>query len=800
MFKRIFIPVFLLLIAMGVQAQQKVQIRKSQITDTREGKRYYIHTVEPGQTVYSLAKAYDVSLDEIFYENPGSKNGISVGQQLWIPVISKEKELKEELKTADFEFFYHLVKKNETLRKIAAEYHLHEDFIRRANPGISEPLREGQYIKIPAEMAYDRRRDDDEQGPDHHGNPEETVSFNPDIPVMPDFRHVVKSGETTASIAAHYNVDVSMLKAANMGLGDRPEPGERLRIPQEKKKEKKPEYIRYKVKKKETLYSISRQYGLTVQDLLTANPGLTTSIKTGQVIRIPKKVVTDEYLTHNITSKTKIKKLAKLYGIPVYDITDANPGISNKLYPGETVKIPVGDKVFTPEEAETEEVVHNEEAEKPVPGFGRGCDRNRKPDTKRVFKVALMVPLYLEQLDSLDTEQFMQGEHDNFKPFRFIKFYEGARIAVDSLEKQGMHVELYVYDVDQSITKTAKVLQNSELRQMDLIIGPFFSRSFDQVALFAGNFGIPIVNPLSFRGEVIQKYRTAIKVKPGEEYEVDLLKNLLKTDYADAQVFLISQTAYKAADKVIELQNMIRETIPAGVSVSNRKLYRIGLDVARRDEDYQKNHPVPIFKIEGREMYPDILSADPDSETLFANKLTKINYSVDSLHPFYWNASAARRNLIILYGDNRAFVMDVMNRLGEYVDTFDIQLIGLPAWERFENLNQALCSQMNLTYFSSSYVDYGNDNTLGLISRFRKDYKTDPELIGLTGFDVTYYFLHALFYLGKKFDACLPEYPANMIQNRYEFDRKGRTRNFENKHWNILRYQNLKLKKLNPGF
>ena len=172
---------------------------------------------------------------------------------------------------------------------------------------------------------------------------------------------------------------------------------------------------------------------------------------------------------------------------------------------------------------------------------------------------------------------------------------------------------------------------------------------------------------------------------------------------------------------------------------------------------------------------------------------------MDSLHPFYWNASAARRNLIILYGDNRAFVMDVMNRLGQYRDTFNVQLVGLPSWERFENLNQTLCDQMNLTYFSSSYVNYEQDNVLGLIGRFRSDYKTDPELIGLTGFDVTYYFLHALFYLGKKFEACLPKYPMDMTQNRYDFDRKGRSRNFENRHWNILRYQNLKLKKINPG-
>ena len=168
-----------------------------------------------------------------------------------------------------------------------------------------------------------------------------------------------------------------------------------------------------------------------------------------------------------------------------------------------------------------------------------------------------MIPFYLEEIEDLDKAQFMLNDQDNFNPFRFIKFYEGALIAIDSLEKQGMHVELYVYDVDQSITKTAKVLKDKNLRQMDLIIGPFFSRNFDQVALFAGNFGIPIVNPFSYRDEIIQTYKTVFKVNPGEKYQLEILQKLLPAYYEDANVFLITQTAYKDADKVIELQNMI---------------------------------------------------------------------------------------------------------------------------------------------------------------------------------------------------------------------------------------------------
>jgi len=798
MIKRIFIAVLLFLFAFTTQAQQKPVIRKSQVTDSRDGKQYYIHTVQAGQTVYSIAKAYEVSVDEVFYENPGSKEGISAGQKLWIPVISKENELKEEVKKADFDFFYHIVKRGETLYGIARAYDLTQASLRNANPGLTENLREGQFIKIPSLVTSGKNSANEAENLSM-----DQVSFNPDIEVITGFRHEVKKGDTTAGIASLYKVDVDKLKAANYGLGDYPEPGDRLKIPQEKKKEKKPEYTRYKVKKKETLYSISRQYGLTVDDLLQVNKGLTHDIRVGQVIKIPKKVVTDKYLTFNVPSRTKIKKVAKLYGVPVYEITDANPGISNKLYPGESVRIPVGDKTITSQEeiTENEPAVKEEPAEE-VPGhiFGRDCQKNLKPSKKRVFKIALMVPLYLEEVDSLDASRFLKSEHDHFKPFRFIKFYEGALLAVDSLQKQGMHIELYVYDVDQSITKAARAIQNKELRYMDMIIGPFFSRSFDQVALFAGNFGIPIVNPLSFREEIMHKYLSVIKVKPGEKYQQELLQKLLRTEYSGAQVFLISQTAYKAADKLVELQNALRETMPHDVAVSNRELYELGVDVAQRDENYQKGHPVPVFDVEEHQLYPDILSADPDGTTLFANSLTRINYSVDSLHPFYRKASVARKNVVILYGDNKAFVMDVMNRLNQYRDTFDIQLVGLPVWERFNGLNQTLCSNMNLTYFSSSYVDYEQGQVQDLTYKFRRKFKTDPGQMGLTGFDVTYYFLHALLYLGKRFNACLPEYPMTMTNNTYHFEQTAQGKNFENTSWNILRYRNLRLIKLNPGF
>jgi len=801
--KKLIISLILVLLAFSFQAQQNVSVEKSQIVKVKEGKRYYVHMVLAGQTVYSIAKAYESTVDEIYYENPESTQGISIGEQLWIPVISKETELNKELKFAEFEYFYHIAETGENFKVLAETYRVPEEYIIKANPEIKAPFHEGAYIKIPAESAFNKLdgisdlRIEDEPEADLQN---ETVSFDPAIPVVPDFRHVVKSGETTRSIANDYDVDVQQLKAVNVGLGNTVTPGDRIRIPQIKKKKQKPKYTTYRVKKKETLYSISRQYGLTVKDLFIANEGLTESIDEGQIIRIPKKAVEDEYLVFTVPSRTRLNKVAKLYGIPAYEIRDANPGIEKRLDAGQKVNIPIGEKAIIakpePEEIDIIDIVKDDSEEVPDKPVEMDCRKIFKPDTQRVFKVALMIPFYLEELEELDQDQFLQNEQENFNPFRFITFYEGALIAIDSLKKQGMNVEIHVYDVDQSITKTAKVLKDRNLRHMDLIIGPFFSRNFDQVALFAGNFGIPIVNPFSYRDEIVRTYKTVFKVNPDEDYQLELLQKLIPAYYEDANIFLITQTAYKDADKVIEVQHAISEIIPFEVYIENSELYELGVDIAKRDENYNPNRPLPDFIFEEREIHPDILSMNMDAATAFNNTLTKINYSVDSLHPFYKKASPIRENLVIVYSDNKAFVMDVMNRLNEHRDTFDIQLIGIPTWDRFDGIDQVQSSNLNLTYFTPSYIDYKQERIQDVIYKFRERYKTEPGLTGFTGFDVTYYFLSSLFYIDKRFERCISDYSMDMIQNTYHFSETGNYNNYENKGWNILRYHNLKLTKL----
>ncbi len=882
---------FVILVFFITVAQaQTVKIPISNDIRERNGKQFYVHTVERGQTVYSISKAYNVTINEIYFENPSAKNGIVVGQKLWIPTENKETEIRKETKQSDFDFFYHIAARDETFKHISSIYLIPEKYIRMANPGLKEPLREGEYVKVPVESAFPvldghpvstssepntiedeaRRfsatsRKGDEV-PKYKPPKVETdvpaypepktesklktvqtttttvpgqVAFNPDIPVIKDYRHVVVMGETLESIAKKYRITVRQLKEVNPGLLMAAQ-GQRLRLPatayvpgyskpetnvktktatgtvqngegpvvppsvQEEKKtggqQQKPGFYYHKVKKKETLYSISRLYGVTLDDLYKNNPGLSPRIKTGQTIKVPKKKIRTNYLLYTPPANIRLKKLAKMYGISYSQLKSYNPLIGKKVYAGQPVKIPVGRMAWVVPVEEGKQKVKQEPSKPEVsPGPLATC-RKKARNRYKTYKVALMVPLFLEEADSLDLEQFMTKQQSTFKPFRFIKFLEGALFAADSLRKEGINLRLYVYDVDNKLTKTANVLSKPELREMDLIIGPFYSASFAQTAMFAGRFHIPIVNPVTFREEVVTDNDNVIKVKPGLSWQKDIVLSVFQHYYANSKVFLITQTSYKDADKVIAIQNGIEEVMPPEVAVPNSDLINVGFGVAMRDEEYTEDTPLQPYTFEGNTVDPELLKSFPGDSTRIENNLIRINYMADSLHPFERNASVLRNNLVIIYGDNKGFIMDAVNRLNRLTDTFDIKIIGLPLWERLSNPNYLQLNNLQAIYPASVYVNYDNPGTGKFLEGFYAKYFTDPESWGILGFDVMNFFGQMLMDYGTSFEKCLPETEMQGISTRFRFKPSPLNQNsFENSYWNILQIRNKKLIKL-PDF
>ena len=150
---------FLVLFSYSSYAQEKNSgdIKKSKTTTTIAGVRYYMHTVEKGQTLYAIAKFYDMSLNDIVIENPEAIDGIKVGEVLRVPVNKVKKiELSpvtvgtDNHKDNSTNNKLHKVEAGQTLFSIAKQYDTSVEKIKELNPELKDGLRGGQTLKIPS--------------------------------------------------------------------------------------------------------------------------------------------------------------------------------------------------------------------------------------------------------------------------------------------------------------------------------------------------------------------------------------------------------------------------------------------------------------------------------------------------------------------------------------------------------------------------------------------------------------------------------------------------------------------------
>lgn len=180
----------------------------------QENTTYFLHTIEKGQSLYSIASMYEVSQEDIIKLNPGSEEKIYVGKALKIPQNKKEKvEAKKEI--------FHTIQAGENLYRLSKLYNVPVKDVMSENPGLTaENFKIGKVIRIPIEKEIAEEA-------------EKEVA-----PVIPP-----------------------------------------TVIPRCKEM--------HKVKRKETIFSVSKEYGISEESLIAANPELKDGMKRGQLLCIP---------------------------------------------------------------------------------------------------------------------------------------------------------------------------------------------------------------------------------------------------------------------------------------------------------------------------------------------------------------------------------------------------------------------------------------------------------------------------------------------------------------------------------
>jgi len=116
------------------------------------------------------------------------------------------------------------------------------------------------------------------------------------------------------------------------------------------------------------------------------------------------------------------------------------------------------------------------------------------------------------------------------------------------------------------------------------------------------------------------------------------------------------------------------------------------------------------------------------------------------------------------------YVENIIRSLNEYKENYAISLYGLPSWLNYDVLDLEFLEFQNTHFFSSSFIDFENEDVRNFAKRFQKRYKADPERLAYAGYDLGLYFLSALNNYGPGFYKCIDKHKASMLATELNFN------------------------------
>ena len=321
--------------------------------------------------------------------------------------------------------------------------------------------------------------------------------------------HFVQAGNTLWGIHSIYNVPLEDIVSSNPGVENGVKEGQKLLIPIAVSTVKPSEIIgetkTYTVLPQETLFGISKKFGVNLEELVEANPGTENGVKVGQVLTIPESdhvveklptntnvktstgkelnvVFSDTIIEHLVLAHETMYSISKRFMVPVADIQKINGLKNTKIKNGDVIKIPIRNEKF--QQLEVREI-------KPI--VSRTVDSTLLFKKKDEYSIALLLPFYLDK---------PEGANKAVSDYA-TEFYMGAKIAMDSLERLGFKAKLFIYDSKNDSASVKSILNKKEFASMDMVIGPLFPDKMGIVAEWCKKNKVRFVCPVASNAAIL---------------------------------------------------------------------------------------------------------------------------------------------------------------------------------------------------------------------------------------------------------------------------------------------------------
>ena len=605
--------------------------------------------------------------------------------------------------------------------------------------------------------------------------------------------HKVKQGETIESIAKQYLVTPFDIYALNPDAKKSIGPNTVLIIPTSKvKNEPIPEtikeltgYKKHKVRRKETLYSISKKYNVDIEDIKKYNTSLySENLRKGDRIQIPKfKTIVSKVSLNNTLKKYKVLpkegkwRVAYKFGITVPELEALNPTMENVLQPGQEVNVP---NINDNDEKAVEETysyytvlksegfmalnrklgVTQEELESLNPDLKDGGlklgmvlrvpkdstaelvvkdleNTNLSNNLKNLStkRIALMLPYRTHRIDVDSVREAKKAIRKDGLLSVSLDFHAGALMAIDSAKRLGISTYLKVFDTRNQPSEISNILNSNDFSDYDAVIGPLLPKNLDRIASELKKDNIPVLSPLTMPEKL---YGNVFQTIPSSDLLEKTIINFVKSDSLPKHMIIIADSKHKA------VSDRLMTEFPSAKQIFSRKNKK------------------------GKEAY---FVYQTDLETIFKDG----------------------RNIVFLETDNEGFASNVISIINGLISNGkEIILMTTNKNRAFEGREISNYHLSNLKFHYPS----PNKTTDILTARnpfvraYRRKYNVSPNKYAVRGFDLTLDLLLRLASEDDLYEASSSEVETEYVENKFRYAKKP-FGGYYNEAVYIVKYDNL---------
>lgn len=479
-------------------------------------------------------------------------------------------------------------------------------------------------------------------------------------------------------------------------------------------------YYSHIVLEKQTLFSISKAYGVTVEEIEAANPNLqlkTEGLKKNSILLIPcngaapaeapaaQASSPEDFIIHTVRWYEDIDDIARKYGVSAEIIMQVNDLPSRKLKNRQKIRIPKDPALYTAvRDADT-----GDEAEEDPSRTGAEAaeeDAVQEGETERRWRF----PFSFSRKNSVDAILLLPMKNGTS-----MDFYSGFLMAVKELGENGTGTELSVYDVSNGQIPVSA----SHLAEADIVFGPIAPADLGKVLdLVDGSTGV--VSPLDQKAAaLVPSHRNLVQAPASSAAQyADIIRWIREDRKSGDKVVVVSEKS----GKVSELYAMIQES---------------GLDFV----------PFSYSILQGRNIVSTL-----------GNTLSNTGV-----------------NRIVIDSESEAFVNDVVRNLSLLIHgKYEIVVYSASKIRSFDTIDVENLHNVSLHVSLSYFIDYDNPAVKKFLLAYRALFGTEPNQFAFQGYDLASYFIKACADYGDAWIDRIEELDRNtLFQTNFQFREVG---------------------------